>query len=166
MTRKSWVLTYGGHGVPGVPLPGLCTPENALPQVFLGLRKRFDGLEFSGDQATISDRPNLVFYAKLYEFATKYLIEPLRVQCLQTLHQCLVCCDSFGVTVPRILDLIEYIYQENCTRVPVGKHCSLRELVIHFAACELRSLNEDPRFREMLDTNAEMGSDLVMMLLS
>lgn len=164
LTRKSWIA-QPSYQCSGILLSSVCGPKDTLPHVFLPLRERFDGLKFGGNPAHIPPRPILIFHAKLYVFATQYLIEPLREQCLHALHRCLVRCDTLGVTVSDVLDLLEYTYQESGREEPAGKPCSLRELVILFAACESSSLNRDPRFRELLDQYAQMGSDLVMTLL-
>jgi hypothetical protein len=47
---------------------------------------------------------------------------------------------------------------------PGGKSL-LRDLVIHYAACEARTLTDDENFTILLDSNGEMGSDLAMKLV-
>lgn len=100
-----------------------------------------------GDEASISLVPDLVFHAKLYVFANRYLIDSLRTQCLKSLHRDLCEFSLNKQNVPHILDLLEYTYQESGRGDP-GIGCSLKDLVIHYAACEARTAGREPPFWE------------------
>ena len=132
---------------------------------YKGLQNSFDNPRFTGAAASsVSLRSDLLFHAKLYVFATGYLIDSLRIQCLKSLHRDL-CNDIFmGISVPHILDLLQYAYEESGRGEPTGEG-SLRELVIHYAAAEISSLAKDSRFGRIMDDQPEMGSDLVLKLV-
>lgn len=74
------------------------------------LWKRFRLRSFDSGPASFSPNPNILFHAKLYVFATKYLIEPLHQQCLRSLHRDL---SSFSLNRNNrslILDLLDFTY--------------------------------------------------------
>lgn len=101
-----------------------------------------------GDEATISSYPDLLAHAKIYVFATRYLVDPLREQCLKSLHRDLCNSALNEPTMTHILDLLVY-----------------RMLVILYISCEARTLAENTRFRHILDDYGEMASDLVANLV-
>ncbi|OJJ82562.1 uncharacterized protein ASPGLDRAFT_75699 [Aspergillus glaucus CBS 516.65] len=137
----------------GIPLSKVKTHETYVQYPYGGLWKQFRQLHFVGDEASISLTPDLVFHGKLY------------TQCLKSLH-CDLCKFSLNKqNVPHILDLLEYTYQESGRGDPdIG--CSLRDLVIHYAAFEARTLAENRRFGNILDRFSEMGSDLVRKIVN
>lgn len=120
----------------------------------------FRGLRFAGDEATISLSPDLLAHAKIYVFATIYLVDALREQCLKSLHRDLSNFVLNRQTITNVLDLLEYTYDHTGRQEPGGR-CSLRTLVIHYISCEARTLVENTRFRRILDDHGEMASDLV-----
>lgn len=121
-------------------------------------------LKFVGDEATISSHPDLLAHAKIYVFATRYLVDPLRKQCLKSLHRDLCNFPLNGRTMTHILDLLEYTYEQTGRQEPDGCY-SLRMLVILYISCEARTLAENTRFRHILDDHGEMASDLVAKLV-
>jgi hypothetical protein len=128
------------------------------------LWERFRSLKFSSEPASVSPNPDVLFHAKLYVFATKYLIEPLRQQCLASMHRDL---RSFSLNRENrslILDLLDFTYTHT-GRAEAGGKSSLRDLVIHYVACEVRTLADDEKLSDLLDSNAEVGSDLVLKLV-
>lgn len=48
---------------------------------------QFESLEFSGDEPLPSSNPDLLAHAKIYVFATRYLIDAWREQSLKSLHR-------------------------------------------------------------------------------
>lgn len=125
---------------------------------------QFRSLQFVGNEALISSDPDLLAHAKTYVFATRYLVDSLRGQCLKSLHRDLCKFSLNSRSVSHILDLLQYTFEQTGRQEPNG--ClSLRELVIHYASCEARTLIENARFRHLLDEYGEMGSDLVAKLL-
>lgn len=117
---------------------------------------QFRSLRFFGNEALISSEPDLLAHAKTYVFATRYLVDSLRDQCLKSLHRDLCNFSLNSRSISHILDLLQYVYEQTGRHEPVG--ClSLRKLVIHYASCEARTLIENTRFRHLLDEFGEMG---------
>ncbi|KGQ00662.1 hypothetical protein PAAG_12672 [Paracoccidioides lutzii Pb01] len=127
------------------------------------LWKSFRARSFSGAEASVSSHPCILFHAKLYVFATTYLIEPLRIQCLESLHRDLCGFSLNRETTPLILDLLDFTHAHTGRYEPGGTSL-LRNLVIHYVACKVRRLLDDDRLQMLLDADGEMGSDLVWRL--
>lgn len=75
---------------------------------------RFPGLLSSLDYhetARFSERPDFLFHAKLYVFATRYLIESLRGMTVTSLHRDLLISGSSVRTVYKIHELLEFTYE-------------------------------------------------------
>jgi hypothetical protein len=126
----------------------------------------FRALHFGGKGASVSSNPDLLFHAKLYVFATRFLIRTLRVQCLTSLHRDLCSFPLNKGSAPRILDLLEFTYTNTTRKEPGGRGTSpLRDLVIHYVACKTQMLADNGSFYVHLDGNGEMGSDLVAKLV-
>ncbi|PLB34048.1 uncharacterized protein BDW47DRAFT_84008 [Aspergillus candidus] len=129
---------------------------------------------FSGHlQPSGSDLPYLLFHAKLYVFATRYLIPALAQLCLRKLHRDLVYLGFPESATDRsdpeqmiltntkarmVLDLLHYAYTKTTRLEPISptsatqlRDNELRRLVIHYAACKVRDLAEfcPPLEREM-----------------
>lgn len=125
----------------------------------------FRDLKFHGKIASSSYEPDLLAHAKIYVFADRYLIDSLRDQCLKSLHRDL-CNFSINLQdIEEILELLEYTYEQTGRQSSSEIH-SLRSVVIHYTACEIRTLIEETRFRSLLDSCGEMGSELVAQLFS
>lgn len=109
----------------------------------------------------------LVFYyfvVKVYVFATKYLIEPLRQFCLAALHERLreYECDEFDSN--EVLELLEYTYASTSNEEPTGPSL-MRDLVIHYVACRFTILSKNGAFTRLLKSNAEIGTDLCIAMM-
>ncbi|KAJ9234047.1 hypothetical protein DTO280E4_3843 [Paecilomyces variotii] len=110
------------------------------------------------------DLPYILFHAKLYVFASRYLIPALAQLCLQKLHKDLATL-SFSasgndnqsqsqdyntmmtIKAKMILDLMHYTYTRTTRYEPVHPNSptllrenELRKLVTHYAACKVREL--------------------------
>ncbi|PWY89338.1 hypothetical protein BO70DRAFT_166034 [Aspergillus heteromorphus CBS 117.55] len=106
--------------------------------------------------------PYLVFHAKIYVFATRYLIPALAQLCLRKLHRDLLYL-GFAESSPeeededqhilnstkarKVLDLLHYTYNKTTRLEPITptsatqlRDNELRKLVVHFAACKVRDL--------------------------
>jgi hypothetical protein len=129
------------------------------------LWEEFRARSLAGQRASISLKPDLQFHAKLYVFATRFLIEELRTQCLKSLQQDLCHFMLDRNKIPQILDLLEYTYA-NTGKYELGGQSRLRELVIHYVACEAHTLADEDRLRSLLASNGEIASDLLMIILS
>lgn len=122
----------------------------------------------STTKADDTDIPYLAFHAKVYVFATRYLIPALAQLCLRKLHRDLVHLsfpgprsnydneDEIAFTTAKarmVLDLLHYTYTRTSRLEPVSPASStttatelrdneLRKLVVHYAACKVRDLAE------------------------
>ncbi|GIK07423.1 hypothetical protein Aspvir_003087 [Aspergillus viridinutans] len=114
--------------------------------------------------ASKSDLPYLVFHAKLYVFAVRYLIPALAQLCLRKLHADLLRLafpgpkdgerneERAALTATKarmVLDLLHYTYAKTTRLEPISptsatqlRDNELRKLVIHYAACKVRELAE------------------------
>ncbi|KKK16754.1 hypothetical protein ARAM_005204 [Aspergillus rambellii] len=110
--------------------------------------------------------PYLIFHAKIYVFATRYLIPALAHLCLCKLHRDLVnlsfpdpdpdpdnqYAEQFVLTTTKarmVLDLLHYTYSKTTRLEPISPTAAtqlrdneLRKLVVHYAACKIRDLAE------------------------
>jgi hypothetical protein len=138
----------------------------------LSLWDEFSALQYNNErpisQSTVdsnpSDLPYLTFHAKVYVFATRYLIPALAQLCLQKLHRNLLQLSApdtenldpfsgqnLGVLAayqaPMVLDLLRYAYTKTTRLEPINptsatqlRENELRRLVIHYAACKVKDL--------------------------
>ncbi len=108
--------------------------------------------------------PYLIFHAKLYVFATRYLIPDLAHLCLQKLHHDLLnlafpdpdpenqYVEQLVLTTTKarmVVDLLSYTYTKTTRLEPITPSSAtqlrdneLRRLVVHYAACKVRDLAE------------------------
>lgn len=119
-------------------------------------------------QSSRAELPYLVFHAKLYVFAARYLIPALAQLCLRKLHRDLVNLgfpdrdapsdrnadddEAASLTTTKakmVLDLLHYTYTKTTRLEPISPAAAtqlrdneLRKLVIHYAACKVRDLAE------------------------
>jgi hypothetical protein len=107
--------------------------------------------------------PYLVFHAKVYVFATRYLIPGLAQLCLKKLHRDLLElplnpdsgkddedeeeATNFEARAKMILDLLQYTYSKTArfeplcqTSATLLRESELRKLVAQYAACKMREL--------------------------
>ncbi|OKO89613.1 hypothetical protein PENSUB_13679 [Penicillium subrubescens] len=90
---------------------------------------QFKSIRFTEKAALPSSNPDFLTHAKVYVFGTRYLIDSLREKALKSLHRDL-CEFQFGSqTVSRILDQLEYAFQ-NTGRQEPDRYYSLRMMVI------------------------------------
>ncbi|KAI9373183.1 hypothetical protein BJX61DRAFT_533360 [Aspergillus egyptiacus] len=108
--------------------------------------------------------PYLIFHAKLYVFATRFLIPDLAHLCLRKLHRDLLDMEfpdsdhesqygeQFVLTTTKarmVVDLLSYTYTRTTRLEPITSTSAtqlrdneLRRLVVHYAACKVRDLAE------------------------
>jgi hypothetical protein len=146
------------------PPEDIVEPSSTIIYPHEQLWERFRSLRFSGKLASFSSNPDILFHAKLYVFATRFLIEPLRQQCLGSIHRDLCNFSLNRENTSLVLDLLDFTYTHTGLVEPGGKS-PLRDLVIHYIACEARTLADDEKLSELLESKGEMGSDLVMKLV-
>ncbi|KAJ5660312.1 hypothetical protein N7507_006763 [Penicillium longicatenatum] len=139
----------------------------------LSLWDEFAALQYNDEQRiatqtpTISgtEVPYLTFHAKVYVFATRFLIPSLAQLCLRKLHRDLLSLaledadamtpipdsqalgDLATLQAPMVLDLLRYAYNHTDRLEPISETVAtqireneLRRLVVHYAACKLKAL--------------------------
>lgn len=140
----------------------------------LSLWDEFVALQYHDDQqasiptfnsTSASDFPYLKFHAKVYVFATRYLIPALAQLCLRKLHRDLLQLsladlgpvdplqDAQNLSglaaqqAPLVLDLLRYSYTKTTRLEPISPTSAtqlrvneLRRLVVHYAACNVKEL--------------------------
>ncbi|GAQ11988.1 hypothetical protein ALT_9309 [Aspergillus lentulus] len=111
-----------------------------------------------------SDLPYLIFHAKLYVFAVRYLIPALAQLCLRKLHADLLRLafpgpkdgkrkeERAALTATKarmVLDLLHFTYTKTTRLEPISptsatqlRDNELRKLVVHYAACKVKELAE------------------------
>jgi hypothetical protein len=122
----------------------------------------------SDEQATLVNGDNasapktttsLLYHAKIYVFAEKYLIDNLRMLCLRKLHANLRDFDLTLQTSGLILEVLEFTYAQ--TERKESREDELRMLIVHYAACKGEILMQNPNLRSLLEANGEMACDLL-----
>ena len=102
---------------------------------------------------------SLLYHAKIYLFAEKYLIDNLRIHSLRKLHASLQDFDLTLQTSGDILELLEFAY--TYTARQESSENELRALVVHYAACKTEILKRNVNLRSLLEANGEIGCDLL-----
>jgi hypothetical protein len=147
-------------------------PDSSPRTPGLSLWDEFSALQYNEQQthfptvdvSSPTDLPYLTFHAKVYVFATRYLIPALAQLCLQKLHRNLLQLsmadaenqDPFsdqtlgGLAAhqaPMVLDLLRYAYTKTTRLEPINptsatqlRENELRRLVVHYAACKVKDL--------------------------
>jgi hypothetical protein len=105
-------------------------------------RSQFRGLRFVGDEATFCPNLDVLARANIYVFATRYLVDLLREQCLKSLHRDLCSFSLNKKTTTYILDLLKYTYEQTSKQGPDGCY-SIKMLVILYILCEVQTLLEN-----------------------
>ncbi|QQK47728.1 HSCB C-terminal oligomerization domain-containing protein [Penicillium digitatum] len=112
-----------------------------------------------------NDIPDITFHAKVYIFATRYLIPALAQLCLRKLHRDLLLLsltdfepadpgdspvlDGLAATKAQmVLELVHYAYTKTARLEPISptsatqlRENQLRRLVVHYAACTVKELS-------------------------
>ena len=105
-------------------------------------------------------------HARLYVFAEKWDIEPLREISLHKLQQTLISFTLFDERVGNVVELLTYAYDNEHTRDRQGKSVdALRLLLSHYAACSIEDLSKNDQFQTFLNENGAFGRDLVEKLI-
>ena len=102
-------------------------------------------------------------HARLYVFADKYDIAPLRDLSLHRLQQTLAMFTPYASRVGDIVDLLRYSYLN--TADASGLIDDLRSLVVHYAACMVEDLARSVNFRSLLEEAGSFSGDLFDQML-
>lgn len=103
-------------------------------------------------------------HARLYVFADKYDIGPLRRLSLHKLQRTLVKFTLYDERVGDIVNLMRYSYSN--TADCVGYIDDLRLLVVHYAACVVEDLAQSLGFQSLLEEAGSLARDLVEQMVS
>lgn len=103
-------------------------------------------------------------HARLYTFAEKYDIAPLKKLAVNRLHQTLSVFNLYKERVGDIVALMRYSYANTIHRSPSDD--PLRSLLIHYAACVVENLVPSSEFRALLEEPGELASDLVVKIIN
>ena len=124
----------------------------------LSLWDEFTSLQYTDEsnpnpKPTSQPLPYLTFHAKVYVFATRYLIPALAQLCLRKLHADLLTLPletDPSLAAPKaqmVLDLVQYAYTKTARLEPISptsatqlRENELRKLVVHYAACKIKEL--------------------------
>lgn len=101
---------------------------------------------------------SLLYHAKMYVFAQKYVIHNLRILALRNLHVCLRNLDLTKRDTGDILEILEFTYTN--TERGESNDDDLRKLIVHYAACKADILKQNPDLRGLLEEYAELACDL------
>lgn len=102
-------------------------------------------------------------HARLYVFAEKYDIAPLKKLSLSKLHKTLSVFTLWMERVGDIVALMRYSYANTVYRSPSND--PLRLLVIHYATCVVEQLVKSSEFKALLEEPGELASDLVVKMI-
>lgn len=103
-------------------------------------------------------------HARLYAFAEKYDIAPLRKLSVKRLHQTLSVFTLYKERVGDILTLMRYTYANTVRRSRPDD--PLRSLLIHYATCVVEDLIPSSDFKALLEEPGELASDLVVKMIN
>jgi hypothetical protein len=114
----------------------------------------------NGDNASApKTTTSLLYHAKIYVFAERYLIDSLRVLCLRKLHADLRDFDLTLQTSGHILEVLEFTYAQ--TERKESRDDELRMLIVHYAACKGEILKQNSNLQSLIEANGEMACDLL-----
>ena len=140
--RETFIMQYHlqsfGHSVdPSIPAPrGNKAPEEDYTEVFLG-------------------------HARMYVFAEKYDIKPLKTLALLKLHRTLSIFTLFPERVGDIITLLKYVYANTAEAVDGNE--DIRTMLAHYVGCEMETLIKDGEIKDMMLDNGDMLGDFLKM---
>lgn len=141
------------------------TPGLSLWDEFAALQYNDETTPTQTPSSSETEVPYLTFHAKVYVFATRFLIPSLAQLCLRKLHRELLSLafedadamtpildsqplgDLATLQAPMVLDLLRYTFNHTDRLEPISETVAtqireneLRRLVVHYAACKLKAL--------------------------
>ena len=140
--RESFIIQYdllsSGHSVdPSIPGPrGNKAPEEDYTEVFLG-------------------------HARMYVFAEKYDIQPLKMLAQLKLHHTLSIFTLFPERIGDIMTLLKYVYAN--TAEAVDGNGDIRPMLAHYIGCEMEMLAKDGEIKDLMLDNGDMLGDFLEM---
>ncbi|MCJ1259442.1 hypothetical protein MMC24_007279 [Lignoscripta atroalba] len=98
-------------------------------------------------------------HARIYVFAEEYHIKRLKDMAIYKLHHALLKFHCFPERGEDITRLIEYSYRKDLAALELGGE-PLRNLVAHYAACNLKALQQSEVFLDLLEEGGPFVKDL------
>ena len=143
--RESFIMQHdllsSGHTLdPSIPGPrGNVAPEEDYTEVFLG-------------------------HARMYVFAEKYDIQPLKTLALLKLHRTLSIFTLFPERIGDIMTLLKYVYANTAETVDGNE--DIRPMLAHYIGTEMETLSKDGEIKDIMLDNGEMLGDFLKMFAS
>ena len=127
--------------------------------------------DYSSPDSKVGPRSNLhpredyteVFlsHARLYVFAEKYDIQPLKKLCLQKLQHTLAIYTLYPERVDDIISLLKYVYAN--TAETVDRTRDIRAMLAHYVGTEMDTLIKYGGIRDLMLENGEILDDFLKM---
>jgi len=103
-------------------------------------------------------------HARLYVFAEKYDIEPLKMLTRRKIHQALVIFILHTSRVGDIVALLRYVYANTPDRD--NTRDDLRELVMQYVVCHFERMAPSKEYLSLMEEGGACVSDCLSMMLS
>ncbi|KAL6719502.1 hypothetical protein ACLMJK_003742 [Lecanora helva] len=100
-------------------------------------------------------------HARMYVFAEKYDIQPLKKLALQKLQHQLAIHTLYIERAGEILSLVNYVYGN--TGETSGNSDDIRTMLAHYIGVEMANLMQDGEIRHIMQENGELLSDFLKM---
>ena len=103
-------------------------------------------------------------HARIYNFAQKYFIEPLRQLALDELHQVLAIFTLHKERTGDIITLLKYVYSGEHSGESRDGVEDLKTLMTHYMGFQMDTLLEDDDFHALLDGSGDLLKDFLRMV--
>lgn len=150
------------------------TEESASSSRKEKLWKRFERRTYTVSTPSFHPRKNrescedytevFLCHARLYVFADKWGIVPLKQLSLYKLHQTLSDFTLYKERIGDIVALMQYSYDNTPHLSSIND--PLRSLVIHYATCVVEDLVQSSEFKALLEEARQLASDLILKMIN
>ena len=103
-------------------------------------------------------------HARMYVFAEKYDIQPLKTLALLKLHNTLSIFTLFPKRVGDITTLLKYVYANTAEAVDGTE--DIRTMLAHYIGCEMEMLIKEGEIKDLMLDNGDMLGDFLKMIAS
>lgn len=103
-------------------------------------------------------------HARMYVFAEKYDIQPLKTLALLKLHNTLSIFTLFPERVGDITTLLKYVYANTAEAVDGTE--DIRTMLAHYIGCEMEMLIKEGEIKDLMLDNGDMLGDFLKMFAS
>ena len=144
-------------------IPDLPPKKEALKEAFLQQQYCLPDDEGRTDIPRANTKPTedytgtFLSHARLYVFAEKYQIQPLKRLVLKTLHQTLTAFTLWPDCVGDIIALIRFVY-DNTLKAQHGDE-PIRTMVKRYVSYEMDNMIKTAIFRDMLEADRDFLDD-------